>query len=40
MDIVYCEINHKNGLIFYLTYMGVKNNKMLFLTSKLGLLFL
>ena len=27
---VYFEANHRNGLIYILTYMEVKNNKVLF----------
>jgi len=30
MDIVYFETNHRNGLIYVLTYMEVKNNKIFF----------
>jgi len=30
IDVIYFEINHRNRLIYILTYMEVKNNKMLF----------
>ena len=33
MDDIYFETNHRNGLIYILTYMKVKNNKIL-LNSK------
>ena len=29
MDEVYFETNYRNGLIYILTYMAVKNNKIL-----------
>jgi len=35
MDVVYFEINHRNGLIYILTYKLIKNNMTLFLTKNM-----
>jgi len=35
MDIVYFETNHRNGLIYILTHIEVRNNKIL--TQGIGL---
>jgi len=36
MDDVYFETNHRNGLIYILTQVEVKNNKMLFNSNRIS----
>jgi len=37
MDVIYFETNYRNELIYILTYMEVKNNKIYHLTQEIEL---